>query len=280
MTALSDAQLLREYAERRAEPAYGELVRRHVDLVYSAARRMVRDEHLAEDVTQAVFLALARNAGQLWDHPVLSGWLHQTARNLAANVVRSDVRRRAREQKAAAMNDLLSAEPDAPWEEIAPQLDAALGDLSEPDRNALLLRYYERKSSREVAERLGTTEEAAKKRVSRAVDRLRELLAKRGVAAGAGGLVTLLAANAVQSAPAGLALSITTSAALASVTFSTLTSSTAAKTLAMTTLQKTLLAVALVASIGVATYKARQASLLRAQVRALRQQPPAQTPLL
>jgi RNA polymerase sigma factor (sigma-70 family) len=273
MNSLTDQELLREYTQRRAEEAFGELVRRHVDLVYSAALRMVRDGHLAEDVTQGVFLALARSAGQLTERPVLSGWLHRTAQNLAANAVRSDVRRRAREQEAAAMNDLLSNEPGAAWEEMAPQLDAALGELSEPDRDALLLRYFEGKSAREMAQTLGTSEEAAQKRVSRAVDHLRELLAKRGVNAGAGGLVLLLSANAVQAAPAGLALSITSSAALAGTAAATLTASTAAKTVAMTALQKALVATALAAAIGVGTYEARQASLLRAQVKTLQQQP-------
>jgi RNA polymerase sigma factor (sigma-70 family) len=143
VNSLTDQQLLGDYAERQCEAAFAELVRRHVDLVYSSAVRMVCDAHLAEDVSQAVFAALAQNARQLTDRPVLSGWLHRTAQNLAAKAVRSDVRRRAREQEAAAMNPLLSPEPDALWEHVAPQLDAALGELSEPDRDALLLRYFE-----------------------------------------------------------------------------------------------------------------------------------------
>lgn len=272
MNGLTDQQLLRDYAQLHAEEAFGELVRRHVDLVYSAALRMVRDAHLAEDVTQSVFVALSQNAGQLTERAVLSGWLHRTAQNLAANAVRSDVRRRAREQEAAAMNDLLSTEPGPAWEELAPHLDGALGELSEPDRDALLLRYFERKSAREMAQTLGTSEEAAQKRVSRAADRLRELLAKRGVTAGASGLVVLLSANAVQAAPVGLALSISTSAALAGTAVAALTTATAAKTLAMTTLQKTLIATALAAAIGLGSYQAWQASLLRAQLQALRQQ--------
>jgi len=272
MNSLTDQRLLREYTERRVEAAFGELVRRHVDLVYAAALRMVRDAHLAEDVTQGVFVALAQSAGQLTERPVLSGWLHRTTQNIAANAVRSDVRRRAREQEAAAMNDLLSTEPGAGWEELAPHLDAVLGELSEPDRDALLLRYFERKSAREMGQTLGTSEEAAQKRVSRAVDRLRELLAKRGVTTGASGLVVLLSANAVQAAPVGLALSICSSTALAGSAVATLTA-TAAKTLAMTTLQKALIATTLAAVIGVGTYEARQASLLRAQVKTLQQQP-------
>jgi RNA polymerase sigma factor (sigma-70 family) len=273
MNGLPDAQLLREYAERRAEAAFSELVRRHVDHVYSAALRMVRDARLAEDVTQGVFLALSRSAGQLTDHPLLSGWLHRTTQNLAASAIRSDVRRRAREQEAAAMTDLLSDTPDAGWEEIGPHLDAALGELSEPDRDALLLRYFERKSAREIAQTLGTSAEAAQKRVNRAVDRLRELLLKRGVSTSAGGLAVLLSANAVHAAPAALTLSITSSTALAGTALATLATSTTAKTLAMTTLQKACIATALATAIGVGIYEARQASLLRAQVKSSQEQP-------
>ena len=102
MNDQTDSQLLHAYAEQRSEPAFSELVRRHVDFIYSAALRMVCDSHLAEDVTQGVFVALAKNAAQLKDRPVLSGWLHRTAQNIAAQTVRTDVRRRAREQEAAA----------------------------------------------------------------------------------------------------------------------------------------------------------------------------------
>ena len=234
---------------------------------------MVRDASLAEDVTQGVFLALSRSAGQLADRPLLCGWLHRTAQNLAATTIRSNMRRSAREQEATAMNDLLSAAPDTDWEEMAPHLDAALGELNEPDRDALLLRYFQRQSAREMAQTLGTSEDAAQKRVSRAVERLRELLAKRGVTAGAGGLVVLLSANAVEAAPAGLAVAVSASVALAGTAATTLTAATAAKIVAMTTLQKALLATTLVAVIGMGTYEARQAALLRAQVKALQQQP-------
>jgi RNA polymerase sigma factor (sigma-70 family) len=203
---MTDQQLLRDYAGRRSDAAFAELVRRHVDLVHSAALRMVCDAHLAADVTQDVFVALAQNAGQLTKHPVLSGWLHRTTRNIAANTVRSEVRRRAREQEAAAMNELQPSE--ATWEIIAPYLDEALGELAEEDRDAVLLRYFERKSGREIAGLFGTSEDAANKRVNRAVERLREIFSKRRVAIGTGGLAALISANAVQSAPASLVAAI------------------------------------------------------------------------
>jgi RNA polymerase sigma factor (sigma-70 family) len=263
VNSLTDQQLLRDYTGRRSEAAFAELVRRHVDFVYSAALRMVRDAHLAEDVTQSVFLALAQNARQLTDHAVLSGWLHRVTQNLAANAVRSDVRRRAREQEAAAMNELLCTEPDAVWEHIAPQLDEALGELNEGDRDALLLRYFERKSAREMAQTLGTSEDAAQKRVTRAVERLREFFAKRGITVGASGLVVVITANAVQAAPVGLAATIATAAALAGTAITT--TATATKAIVMTTLQKTLIAATVVAAVGTGIYEARQASKLREQ---------------
>jgi RNA polymerase sigma factor (sigma-70 family) len=272
----TDLQLLRAYAESRSETAFAELVRRHVDFVYSAARRMVCDPHLAEDVTQSVFVAFAKNAAQLSDRPVLSGWLHRAAQNIAAQTVRTIERRRAREQEAVAMNELLSNETDADWENIAPHLDAALGELSEPDRDALLLRYFEKKSAREMSAILNVSEEAAQKRVNRAVERLRELFSKRNVTLGASGLVVLISANAVQAAPVGLALSISAAVALIGTTLQTSTAIVATKTIAMTTLQKTLITTALAVATGAGIYQARQNSTLRKQLQAFREELPPQ----
>jgi RNA polymerase sigma factor (sigma-70 family) len=210
--ALTDQQLLRDYAahQQQSEAAFAELVRRHVDLVHTAALRMVCDAHLAEDVTQGTFVALAKNASRLAGHAVLSGWLHRTTQNIAAQTVRTEVRRRAREQEAAAMNEMVVHSPDVTWETIAPHLDVALGELGEADRDALFLRYFERKSAREMAQTLGISDEAAQRRVTRAVERLREFFGKRGVTVGAGGLMLVLSANAVQAAPVGLAVTIST----------------------------------------------------------------------
>ena len=272
MNSLADQQLLYDYAAHQSDAAFAELVRRHIDLVYSAALRMVGDTHLAEDVTQSAFVALAQNARQLTGRAVLSGWLHRTAQNLAANAVRSEVRRRAREQEAAVMNELLSAESDATWETIAPHLDAALGELNDAERDALLLRYFERKSAREMAAILGTSEDAAQKRVSRAMERLREFFSKRNVTVGASGLAVLISANAVQSAPIGLAATISAAAVLAGTVVSTSTAIAATKTIAMTTLQKTIVGAALIAVVGTGVFEAHQASQLRDQVQTLQQQ--------
>ncbi len=254
VNALSDPQLLRAYAESRSEAAFAELVRRHIDFVHSAAVRMVNDPHLAKDVSQAVFVALAKDAAKLTNHPVLSGWLHRTARNIAAQTVRTDVRRRNREQQAAAMNE--HPETDAEWKEIAPHLDAALGDLSEPDRDAVLLRYFENKPAQEMAAVLGISAEAAQKRVSRAVDKLRENFAKRGVTAGAAGLAGVISANAVQAAPAGLTSAVSSSVFAGA-------SSTLGKGMVMSAQRKLAIGIATAAAIVAAVDQSNRVAELR-----------------
>jgi RNA polymerase sigma factor (sigma-70 family) len=253
MNTKSDQDLLRDYAGHRSEAAFAELVRRHVDLVYSVAFRMVRDAHLAEDVAQNVFIAFANNARKLKERAVLCGWLHNTTRNLAANAVRSEVRRRAREQEAATMNELLGSSADASWAEIAPLLDAALGDLGEPDRDAVLLRYFQRQNMQEIALALGVSEEAAKKRVQRALERLRDHLNKRNVSTAAGALALIISANAVQSAPAGLAASISGSACLLGGAAHTSSLAIAGKAAALTSFQKGVLTamLATIATVGI-----------------------------
>ena len=231
---------------------------------------MVRDPHLAEDVTQGVFLALARSAPKLLDRATLSGWLHQTAQNIAAQTVRTIERRRAREQEAVTMNQLLSSQTETSWEQIAPHLDTALGELSETDREAVLLRYFEKKSAGEIGQLMGVSDEAAQKRVIRAVDRLREFFSQRGVTVGAGGLLVIISANAVQAAPAGLAVTISTALAGAAASNSTLIA--AAKTIAMTTLQKTIVTTTLVIAVSAGIFEAHQAADARAGIRTLQQQ--------
>jgi RNA polymerase sigma factor (sigma-70 family) len=266
----TDQQLLADYAGSHSEAAFTELVRRHIDLVHSAAWRMTGETHSAQDVTQAVFVALAQNAARLAGHPVLSGWLHTTARNLAAKHVREAVRRQSHEQEAMAMNEFLST-PDASWQEIAPQLDAALGELAEADRDAVLLRFFERKSAVEMAEILGVTDEAAQKRVSRAVEKLRDFFTKKKITIGAGSLGVLISANAVQSAPVGLVATI--SAAVFAGTVATTSAVIATtKTIAMTTLQKAIVTATVAVLAGAGIYEARQAAQLRGQNQSLQKQ--------
>ena len=208
MTDQTDSLLLKAYVERRREAAFNQLVHRHVDLVYSAAIRMVRDPHLAQDVTQGAFIALARQAPELVERATLAGWLHRTAQNIAAQTVRTIERRRAREQEAFAMSEQISTLPDVWWEQIEPHLDAALGQLTDADRDAVVLRYFHKKSAAEIATILGVSDDTAQKRVSRAVEKLREVFAKNKITIGAGSLGLLISANAVHAAPAGLATNI------------------------------------------------------------------------
>jgi RNA polymerase sigma factor (sigma-70 family) len=259
VNSLTDQQLLRDFLDHRSDAAFAELVRRHVDLVYSAALRIVGDSHHARDVTQGAFVALAQNAGKLTSHPVLSGWLHRTAQNLAANIVRANVRRQAREQEAVTMNQLLAAETEPGWEQIAPHLDAALGELNDADRDAVMLRYFEKKTAGEIATQLGINEETAQKRVSRAVEKLREFFAKRKITIGVGSMGILISANAVQSAPIGLAATISAAALVGTAATTSTVIAATTKTIAMTTLQKTLVTATVAVLTGAGIYEAKQA---------------------
>jgi RNA polymerase sigma factor (sigma-70 family) len=271
VTEYTDSHLLRTYAERKLEPAFSELVRRHLDFVYSAAIRMVRDPHLAEDVTQGVFIALAKQAPDLAARATLVGWLHRTTQNIAVQTIRTIERRRAREQEAVSMNELISSVPEASWEQIEQHLDAALTELSDSDRDAVLLRYFQKKSAAEMAQILGISGEAAQKRLNRAVEKLREFFTKRKITVGAGGLTVLISANAVQSAPAMLLTTISAKV-LGGTTASVSTTITATKAIAMTALQKTLVTATVVVLAGASIYQARQASQSREQVEMLQQQ--------
>jgi RNA polymerase sigma factor (sigma-70 family) len=207
----SDAQLLRDYAERAAEAAFAEILTRHTDLVYSAALRQVYSSDLARDVTQCVFTDLARKArtlsANLSPEASLVGWLYRGTRFAARDLHRNETRRTQRERQAM---EQLHPTPETPpdWEQLRPVLDDAMSELDDLDRDAVLLRYFKNHDLRTVGATLGISDDAAQKRVSRALERLRELFAKRGVAVGAGGLVAVISANAVTAAPVGLALSV------------------------------------------------------------------------
>ncbi len=203
---MTDHELLQRYAREHIQPAFTELVRRHVDLVYSAARRQVRSPHLVEEVVQIVFLELARSAEKISSAQPLAPWLYVVTRRTALNTLRSESRRLARETASSldAMND-----PSSSWIQLAPHLDEAMASLDEADRTALILRYFQNLSLREVGSMLRTSDDGAQKRLSRALDRLREKLVRRGaVPAGAAALASELSAFSVQSAPTGLAVAI------------------------------------------------------------------------
>jgi RNA polymerase sigma factor (sigma-70 family) len=267
-----DAELLRRYAATRAEDAFAELVRRHLDGVYSAAlRRVGGDTHLAEDVAQQVFVALAQKADQLSCHPVLAGWLHAATRHEAAHVVRYERRRKAREQEAQAMHDLNSeAAPEADWSRVAPVLDEALDRLSETDRTAVLLRYVERRPFGEIAGALRLTEDAARMRVNRSLDKLRGLLARRGIASTAAALSLALTNHVVAVAPASLASTVTG----ASLAAAPVGASAAASLLSFMSTTKATLGIAIVAMIaalGTATYEIRESRAAAAALATARQ---------
>lgn len=265
----SDLELLEQYARDGLESAFTEVVQRHINLVYSAALRQVRSPELAEEVAQSAFTDLARNAKRLAPDTILTAWLYQVTRRTAIDVVRRESRRQLREQIATEMNAMNATTDD--WNQIEPLLDEAMEALDATDRSAVLLRYFENRSFREVGERLGASDDAAQKRVSRAVDRLREFFSKRGVAVGASGLVAILTANAVQAAPVGLALTISTSATLGATAVVATTSATITKAIVMTTLQKSLIAGAIVLAAGAGIYEAHQTSRLRKQNETLQQ---------
>src|SRR5215203_5831390 len=203
---MNDSELLQRYARDRCEASFGELVARYIDLVHSAALRQLNGNlTLAQDVTQTVFIDLARKAGSLSTRTVLAGWLYTSTRFAAAKIKRAEQRRQTREQEANHMQELLRDDgPEPGWEKIAPLLDEAMHALSESDRNAVLVRFFEGWPLAQVGAKLGLSEEAARKRVSRALEKLRSRLTRRGVRSSAAGLVAIFAHQAVSAAPAGL----------------------------------------------------------------------------
>jgi len=236
MHDLSDVQLLRDYAAHGNEAAFREIVNRHAALVYSSALRQVISPDLARDVAQSIFTDLAGKAPAivqtLTENSSLLGWLYRSARFTALNLLRDDRRRLARERHV--MQHFDPASETAPdWEQVQPVLDEAMADLSDEDRHALLLRYFKNQDFRAIGSTLGVSDDAAQKRVTRALERLRTHLTSRGVTTTALALSTTLAANAVPLVPAGLAAALSTSA-LAGTTLAT--AATVTKAIAMTTL--------------------------------------------
>ncbi|MFT3868756.1 MAG: sigma-70 family RNA polymerase sigma factor [Nibricoccus sp.] len=205
-----DAKLLLRYVRDHSQAAFAELVRRHIDLVYSAAvRRCNGDTHKAEDAVQQVFLSLAKNAEKLASHPVLEAWLYSATRNVVINSALAEQRRAKRDEEAA-MSALLTAEEPAPdWSELRPVLDDVMDELSEPDRTAVLMRFFKKHSFAEIGASLNISENTARMRTERALEKLRGLLAKRGVKSSAGVLGLVLTRQAVVAAPVAIAVGVT-----------------------------------------------------------------------
>jgi RNA polymerase sigma factor (sigma-70 family) len=207
----SDSQLLQEFAKQGSDSAFEALVQRYVNLVYSTALRLVGEAQMAKDVTQAVFIILARKAPKLGSGVVLSAWLYRTTRFAAGDAKKSERRRIVRESEAVIMEELTSSK-DPFWDQIAPHLDDVIEHLSDKDRAAIVLRFFESKSFQAVGEALGTTEDSAQKRVSRALEKLRSLLLKRGISLSAAMLAGTIMAQAVKAAPVGVATAATSAA--------------------------------------------------------------------
>ncbi|MBI3853619.1 MAG: sigma-70 family RNA polymerase sigma factor [Verrucomicrobia bacterium] len=269
---LDDRKLLRRYVTDGSEAAFGELVARYVNLVYSVAlRRIGGDAHLAEDVAQLVFTDLARKARSLPEGVVLAGWLHRATRYAAAQLLRTERRRVEREQEAVAMNTL-DSETAPDWEQIRPLLDEALDELGRNDRDALLLRFFEQRSLAEVGHALGSNEDAARKRVARALEKLRARLTRRGVTTSAVALSTALPVHAIQVAPAGLAATLA-SASLAGAAAGTGTTLTLLKLMATTKLKAGIVSAIVVTTVATSLVIQQQAQTkLREKDEALRQQ--------
>jgi RNA polymerase sigma factor (sigma-70 family) len=252
MQPTDDSLLLRQYVEDHSDEAFAALVKGHINLVYSVGLRCVGDPHQAEEVAQAVFILLAKKAGQLRHEKALSSWLFQTTRFTASNFIRGEIRRHRREQEAH-MQSVLNDSGSDVWPRIAPLLDDAVAELNEKDRQAIVLRFYEGRNLREVGAVMGASEDAAEKRVSRAVEKLRTFFTKRGLTVGASGLVGFISANAVQAAPIGLTTTITASATLAGKTITAAATVAATKAITMTILQKALVAAAVLATLAAGT---------------------------
>jgi RNA polymerase sigma factor (sigma-70 family) len=263
---MDDTTLLRRYAQDRSGSDFAELVRRHLNLVYSAALRQVNgDTHLAQDVTQLVFTDLARKAAKLADHRVLAGWLFTSTRFAAANLLRGERRRQVREQEALIMQENSAADPGDrfDWERVRPVLDDALGELEERDREAILLRYMAGCDFAQVGAKLSLSDNAARMRVDRAVDKLRVLLARRGATSTAAALSLALANQAIVAAPAGLAATVTGAALAGTGTAATLTF------MSLTKLQLGLASAVLATGVGIYVAQEQNNAALRAELASL-----------
>ncbi len=261
-----DAELLRLYARDRSEKAFAELVERNLGLVYHAALRLCGDAHLAQDVAQSVFSDLARKAGALAQRPVLAGWLYTSARYAALRVVRTERRRQEREREAQVMRDLLDdSAAEANFELLRPVIDGALQELGERDREAVLLRFFEGRPFAEIGRLLATTEDAARMRVERALERMRATLARCGVTSTTAALATALASQTAAAGPAGTAATITATALASGA------SGTVATLLTMTKIQSAVIAAIAVAGIAGLAYQHRANTRLEADVASLSQ---------
>ena len=268
MTAASDADLLRLYSRQASQAAFTALVERHLDLVYAAALRQVRSPDLARDVAQTVFIELAREAGKLRPDCVLPAWLHTATRRRAIDLIRGETRRKRREEIAfaAALDPAGRHGATNMDSDLSTRLDEALGRLPAADREALILRFFSGKNLRDVGQQLGLSDDAAQKRVERALDRLRSVLRVGGAGGSSLTLGAWLSAQAVPVAPAGLASSIAATALSANAALAT---GIFASAFFMTATQKILVAAGLALAASVAVYQHHHAQELGHELAAL-----------
>ena len=276
-----DAQLLRDYAEGGSEAGFHELVARHLDLVYGTALRITDGNvHLAEDVAQQVFTDLARDAKSVLGRFVLGGWLYRHSCFVATKMMRSERRRQAREQAAATMNfqDAQSQE-DALWRQLAPVLDQAMSKLNRADRDAIVLRFFQNKDLRQVGVLIGVSDDTAQKRVSRALEKLRQLLRQQGITSSSTVLVTVLTGYTASAAPASLAAGLSSAALASAATGSTTLTLTLLKFMALTKVQLAMCTL-IVAGLGTSVVLEHEAlTKLNEQNRALQARLAEFTPL-
>ena len=245
---MEDSALLLRYVENHSDEAFAGLVTRHINLVYSVALRQVGNPHAAEEVTQAVFIILAKKAASLRHDKALGSWLFQTTRLTANNFIRSEFRRHRREEEAYMQSALDETGTDV-WPRIAPLLDTAVAALREKDRQAIVLRFYEGRNLREVGLALGTSEDAAEKRVNRTLEKLRKFFTKRGVSSTTAIIAGTISAHSVQAAPVGLTKTVTAVAIVKGLTASVSTLSLVKGTLKIMTYAKLKLAIGITAGI-------------------------------
>ena len=206
---ISDHQLLRQHLLDPSDSALVTLINRHLPLVHSVARRVTANDEAARDISQTVFLRLVKKAKKIPPSLPLTAWFHRETHSASVDYVRSEIRRQKREQTAASL-DAMNDTPE-PWNQLAPEIDSAIDELSKNDRSLVLLRFYQNKTHPQIADELGIKEDAARMRTNRALEKLRTILTKRGITTSAALLASTLPTNAINPAPASLATSITTS---------------------------------------------------------------------
>ena len=271
----TDQTLLSEFAMHRSEEAFAELVNRHLDMVHSAATRLAAQGPVsAEDITQQVFVELARQAGRLRERVVLEPWLYTTTRFVASNMRRAEARRRKREMEFSAMNNSsTTADDDSIWNQTAGVLEDAMDELGNDDRTAVLLRFFRQYDFRSIGQALNLSDDGARMRVNRALEKLRHALLRRGIQTSTATLAAILGAHAISAAPAALATSITSAALTLGSASGVAASSGTLAFMTMTNMKIGLVSALIIGGVSTPLImQQREISRMRQETAALRQQ--------